>query len=150
MVFFGNPWFLKAQWTEMAVESSEKAHLRSLNQHRSIMFFWKRHFLPEGTDTGIHLFSAFYCYARKFYNNLSILNFTWSHSSQCVIVPSPLSWCKNAFSIMFPALPTCLPRQIFPGASAFAVQWTWPWVENKIQLSSCFFSIFSQKHLISI
>lgn len=113
--------------------------------------FLKEYFLPERTDTGIHLFSAFYCYARRFYNNLSTLNLTWSHSNQSVIVPSPLSRHKNAFYIMFTALPTCLSRQIFPGASAFAVQWTWPWVENKIQLSFVSLAYFlKKKHLIYI
>ena len=57
----------------------------------------------------IHLLSTLYCYAIRFWNNPSFEFHLITLQPQCIMVPSPLRWHRNAFSITV-HIPACLDR----------------------------------------
>lgn len=98
----------------------------------------------------IHTFIlyTFYFYATWFWNNLSFEFHLITLQAQCVMVPSPVSWQRNAFSTAV-HIPACLGRfsQVL-----WLLQFSDCVPEKQIK-SSCFlllFASFFQEHLILI
>lgn len=98
MELFSSPWFLKANWT--GIIAVLWRGIFEISKSEWVNFVFPKQMLSAYKDRiYIHLFFTFYCYAIRFWNNLSFEFHLIALQTQCVIVPSPLSWHKNAFSI---------------------------------------------------